>query len=156
MNINLEIDDEMIIPENRFNNEEYIKGRCQNLDNKDKIALGAVLRYIYSFDAPKNVPINWKSVFDTLEEREKIIFKWLRTRITSRLRFIYGDNAIRTARESKYKCKRCSIGDVRVLNLDHVNGRDDLTSFQLLCANCHMIKSRQEDWTGIKRINRNN
>lgn len=57
-------------------------------------------------------------------------------------------------------CVRCGIGDVRVLELDHINGgghserlytdrvsfyaavaRGDRTDIQLLCANCHRIKT---------------
>jgi hypothetical protein len=36
------------------------------------------------------------------------------------------------------------------MNLDHVNGRVAGTPFACLCANCHTIKSRANDWNGEK------
>lgn len=64
------------------------------------------------------------------------------------------------------KCNRCSIIDARVLQIDHVkaihreksgkesghkvalkilNGIIKLSEVQLLCANCHVIKTLEED-----------
>lgn len=40
---------------------------------------------------------------------------------------------------------------VRVLVLDHANGRGDVEHFLFLCAGCHQIKSRVYDWLGRKR-----
>jgi 5-methylcytosine-specific restriction endonuclease McrA len=63
------------------------------------------------------------------------------------------------------KCARCGVQDPRVLTLDHVHGggrrdhakrgthgirRDilkgarDASDFQILCANCHLIKTFHE------------
>lgn len=57
-------------------------------------------------------------------------------------------------------CVRCGIDDERVLQFDHIDGsgryekkrsdtwylsvvRDDRKDLQLLCANCHVIKTRE-------------
>lgn len=66
------------------------------------------------------------------------------------------------------KCVRCGFDDIRCLNLDHIkpilrtrnnlkhksstklqediiHDREDLDNIQILCANCHSIKSYHED-----------
>ena len=43
------------------------------------------------------------------------------------------------------------LSDVRVLSLDHVEGRVQGTPFACLWANCHTLKSRRVDWTGRPR-----
>ena len=52
------------------------------------------------------------------------------------------------AREEQYRCRIYKMSDVRTLRMDHVNGRSDTQNFQLLCSNCHKIKSREIDWKG--------
>jgi len=67
------------------------------------------------------------------------------------------------------KCKNCGIDDYRVLEIDHIiavrrkadsltfevgsrlrqiisNGTRDIKDLQLLCANCHSIKTYNELW----------
>jgi hypothetical protein len=85
-----------------------------------------------------------------LEAAERIVIRWLYTRTNGNLRSSYGASALRAARASRYRCQECNFGDVRVLNLDHVNGRVAGSPFACLCANCHTIKSRKSDWTGEK------
>jgi len=64
-------------------------------------------------------------------------------------------------------CANCGEDDVRVLQIDHINGggsaerktskawgtnllarviSGDVDGLQLLCANCHMIKTWRQDW----------
>ena len=62
------------------------------------------------------------------------------------------------------KCVKCGIGDIRVLQVDHINGggnkerisftptqrrnmimKDDGSKYQLLCANCNWIKGYEKN-----------
>jgi hypothetical protein len=83
-----------------------------------------------------------------LQAAERVVIRWLYTRTNGNLRSSYGASALRAARDSRYRCEACNFGDVRVLNLDHVNGHVANSPFACLCANCHTIKSRESDWTG--------
>jgi 5-methylcytosine-specific restriction endonuclease McrA len=71
------------------------------------------------------------------------------------------------------KCKKCGIKDIRVLEIDHIEPvlrkkwggsgtalvvrieaeLEPLHKFQLLCANCHSIKTIEEDFD--KYLNNN-
>jgi len=61
-------------------------------------------------------------------------------------------------------CKKCGTNDIRVLQIDHKNPigqknrlsgvllvraiitkKENISNLQLLCANCHMIKTFEED-----------
>jgi hypothetical protein len=38
-----------------------------------------------------------------------------------------------------------------VLNLDHVEGHSKKDLFACLCSNCHCLKSRANDWSGVPK-----
>ena len=137
------------IDSTRFNDPGYIESRVTTVPVPDRGSMRTALRYLYQDDGPINLPRARLLAADPhLEPAERIVIRWLYTRTNGNLRSEYGANALRAARSSRYRCEVCGFQDVRVLNLDHVNGRVVDTPFSCLCANCHTIKSRETDWTG--------
>ena len=143
---------EFVINIKRFDDTSYIESRVAAVPKNIQGSLRTTLSYLYLTDGPFNLPKNrFDLAFDYLESAERIIAKWLFTRTNGSERKRYGRRALLAARGSRYRCEHCSFPDVRVLNLDHIQGRVEETSFACLCANCHMIKSRKYDWTGVSR-----
>lgn len=135
----------------RFNDDGYIESRIAAVPVADRGSLRTALGYLYNDDGPVNLPRDRLLVAEPhLEVAERIAIRWLYTRTNGNLRRSYGAAALRAARSSRYRCEVCKFADVRVLNLDHVNGRVAGTPFACLCANCHTIKSRESDWSGEK------
>ena len=134
----------------RFDNPAYIASRLETAPPAARGALRTVLRYLYEGEGPINLPrLRLKSAETLLDSAEVIVARWLYTRTNGSLRASYGANAFRQARKQRYRCEHCGHADVRVLNLDHVQGRDNRDFFACLCSNCHALKSREQDWTGI-------
>src|SRR5262249_33076313 len=141
----------LAIDESRFNDDGYIESRTVTVPVADRGSLRTALGYLYKDDGPLNLPRDRLLVAEPhLEAAERIVIRWLYPRTNGNLRSSYGAGALRAARGSRYRCEVCKFADVRVLNLDHVNGRVAGTPFACLCANCHTIKSRESDWTGEK------
>ena len=141
----------VVIPVERFN-QAYVENRVQLCPEKLRGALRSALSYLYLIDGPINLPRNrLKSAEANLEPGELLLIRWLYTRTNGSLRSTYGSKALRAARAARYRCSECSLADVRVLQLDHVDGHTPDTEFACLCANCHSIKSRDNDWSGKKR-----
>jgi hypothetical protein len=110
------------------------------------------LKYLYMDDGPVNLPRGrLKITKPYLDDAERILIQWLQTRTNGSERKNYGKDALCAARRSRYCCERCGFADVRALNLDHVEGRVADASFACLCANCHAIKSRENDWKGTAK-----
>lgn len=145
--------DSFEVDKSRFNNETHIESRVAAVPVKDRGSLRTALAYLYYDDGPINLPRD-RLVAATphLEVVERLVIRWLYTRTNGKLRRSYGAGALHAARGSRYRCQVCNFADVRVLNLDHVNGRVSGTPFACLCANCHTIKSREIDWTGEKPL----
>jgi hypothetical protein len=136
----------------RFNDIAQIEFRVNAVSKKERGSLRSALRYLYEDDGPVNLlKARLRVAQPHLEEAERIVTRWLHPRTNGHLRKSYGPDALRAARASRYRCEHCGFADVRVLNLDHVNGRVAGALFACLCANCHAIKSRKFDWTGEKR-----
>ncbi len=147
------MNDIVAIDELRFNDDGYIENRAAVVPQLHQGALRSVLRYLYSDDGPLNLPRKRLLAAELyLGTPERFVARWLYTRTNGSLRKTYGAMALRAARASKYRCEVCGFADVRVLNLDHVQGRVAGTPFSCLCANCHTIKSRAVDWTGLSPI----
>lgn len=141
----------------RFNDAAYIETRVAAVPAPDRGSLRTALRYLYLNDGPHNLPAKrLRSAKAHLEAAELLVIRWLFTRTNGRLRNSFGTPALRAARLARYRCQECGFPDIRVLNLDHVDGRVEGTPFACLCANCHTIKSRAQDWTGTKRVRRAN
>jgi hypothetical protein len=139
------------IEADRFNNDHHLETRLAVVPPSHRGALRTALGYLYNDNGPINLPRDRLLLAEVyLEEAERLIIRWLYTRTNGNLRSAYGAVALRAARASRYRCEVCGFADVRVLNLDHVNGRVADTPFKCLCANCHTIKSRENDWTGEK------
>lgn len=137
----------------RFNNDANIEARVAEVPSSDCGALRTALRYLYKDDGPLNLPRDRLLIAEKyLDGAERVLIRWLQTRSNGNLRSSYGTASLVAARSSRYRCDACGFGDVRVLNLDHVNGRIPNTPFACLCANCHTIKSRESDWTGEKPV----
>lgn len=135
-----------------FNNDAIIEARVMAVEVSARGALRTALCYLYKDDGPINLPRDRRITAEPhLRLAEKIVIRWLFTRTNGRLRKTYGADALRAARASRYRCEACGFTDVRVLNIDHVNGRVLGTPFACLCANCHTIKSRESDWNGEKQ-----
>ena len=149
------VDPLYIIPKERFTDIGFIERRVTLAPEAVRGYLRSVLRYLYEADGPTNLPPErFKPAETYLEPAEVIVARWLRNRTSGGLRKDYGKSALIAARSSHYRCIQCSFPDVRTLHLDHVTGRLSPSAFACLCANCHNIKSRNEDWTGKKRSNR--
>jgi hypothetical protein len=139
------------IDRRRFNNDRHIANRILLVPTADRGALRTTLLYLYMDNGPRNLPRNRLLLAEPyLEDAERLVVRWLYTRTSGGLRSTYGATALIAARTSRYRCSVCNFADVRVLNLDHVDGRVNGTTFACLCANCHTIKSRKSDWTGTK------
>ena len=138
----------------RFNNETYISRRVAAAPVSDRGALQTALKYLYMDNGPVNLSRDRLKVARSfLDDAERVVIQWLQTRTNGSERSNYGKDALIAARRSRYCCERCGFADVRTLNLDHVEGRGVATPFACLCANCHTIKSRQEDWIGRTKRN---
>lgn len=135
-----------------FNNDARVDDRVAAVDVAARGALRTALNYLYKDDGPINLPRDRLLTAEPhLGPAEKIVIRWLYTRTNGSLRKSYGADALRAARSSRYRCEVCGFSDVRVLNIDHVDGRVEGTAFACLCANCHTIKSRESDWSGEKQ-----
>jgi hypothetical protein len=140
------------IPDDRFDNTDYIHRRLAAADSSVSGSLRSTLSYLYMMKGPKNLPKDrLKSSEPHLERREFVLVRWLQTRTNGSLRSKYGAKALQAARSAKYKCITCGYSDVRALHLDHIDGHIEGTDFACLCANCHNIKSRACDWSGEKK-----
>lgn len=142
-------DRDFLIPMSRFDNQEDIELRVAQSQRNVRGSLRTALKYLYLSDGPVNLPRDrLKAAEQYLEPAERILARWLQTRTNGRERRNYGAPALRAARLQRYRCEHCGAGDVRVLHLDHVEGRARSTQFACLCANCHNIKSRAHEWRG--------
>lgn len=140
------------IPEDRFDNGEFIERRVSSTPVQVHGAVRTALLYLYSSSGPKNLPRERLKLAEPfVEAREKVLLRWLQTRTNGSLRATYGEKALIAARNSRYRCTGCGFSDVRALQIDHVDGRKKETAFACLCANCHCIKSRAKDWSGTRK-----
>lgn len=145
----IQVSDKFIIDERRFEDADQIEQRVGEAEEKDKGSLRTALKYLYMIDGPVNLPrVRLKTAESYLTVAERLVARYLYTRSNGRLRKTYGAKSLIAARSAKYRCAVCGTPDVRVMNLDHVDKDDPDTEFALLCANCHAIKSREQDWTG--------
>lgn len=145
-------DRDYLIPMDRFDNEEYIKGRVSAVKAEAMGSLRTTLTYLYLTAGPINLPRGRLKISEPfLEPAELILVRWLQTRTNGSERKNYGADALRSARCQRYRCEHCGHADIRVLHLDHIKGRKSEGGFACLCANCHMIKSRQHDWSGVAK-----
>lgn len=141
------IDSIITIDSSRFNDTDYIEFRVEKILDENKGGFRTALKYLYLDEGPINLPRKRLLIAERdLEEAEIIVARWLYTRTNGSLRKQYGADSLKAARLARYKCESCGFSDVRALNLDHVDGRTKLTPFACLCANCHTIKSRANDW----------
>jgi hypothetical protein len=144
---------EFVIPKDRVDARDYIEWRLRSVPDAVKGAIKTTLQYLYLTDGPRNLPADRKRLAEPyLETAERMVVRWLHPRTNGQYRKTYGYPALRAARKARYRCERCGIADVRVLEFDHVDGsRAADRRFAVLCANCHRIKSRAADWTGHSR-----
>lgn len=145
----LDVDDALVIDTGRFDSTTLIEARCLSAPEISRGALRTALSYLYLMNGPINLPRDRLKVARNLLDRaEQVVINWLYTRTNGSLRRQYGAKALVAARNARYRCERCGFPDVRCLNIDHVEGRSDEAHFACLCANCHVIKSREADWGG--------
>lgn len=143
---------EYTINPDAFDNETAITLRCQDLEPKVAKSLRLVLSYLYLTAGPVNLRnVQFNPSAKLLSTAELVMVKYLKSRTNGNGRRRYGQPALRAARKARYRCEACDNADVRVLVLDHANGRDDVENFFMFCADCHQIKSRLFDWSGKKR-----
>lgn len=142
---------EFCVPRDHLNNPELIVQRVERAPAKSRSALRLVLSYLYLIDGPTNLHNQqYREAEPYLEQYEIILSRYLKNRTNGNGRQTYGKPALHHMRSVGYQCECCAYQDVRVLNLDHAQGRSEAVFF-LLCANCHAIKSRIFDWLGKKR-----
>lgn len=136
-----------------FNNAELISKRVNAAEKSAQGSLKSTLTYLYNDEGPRNLDRDrMLAAIPYLSPAEQIVTKWMQTRTNGSERKNYGAGALLAARKTRYRCAVCKFDDVRTLNIDHVDGRVPGTGFACLCANCHTIKSREENWTGVKVI----
>ena len=141
-----------LIPIDRFDSLAYVENRLTGLDSSAVGAMRTTLRYLYMTDGPINLPRDRLKIAEPfLEPAELIVARWLYTRTNGSERNRYGAAALQAARKQRYRCEHCGHADVRVLNLDHNEGRNNREVFACLCTNCHTLKSRAQDWLGISK-----
>jgi hypothetical protein len=145
------VDDQYCIPADRFENLSHIEDRVARTLAQDQGPLRSVLKCLYLFEGPTNIPRDrLKQAHAYLDPAEVVLTRWLATRVSGSLRARYGKESLRRARLARYRCETCLFPDVRALHLDHVHGLL-AKQFACLCANCHNIKSRKDDWDGTKK-----
>lgn len=143
----------LVVDAEAFNNHSLIEERVSAVAAGAQGALRTALCYLYQDNGPLNLPRQRLLVAEEfLDDAERVVIRWLSTRTNGSLRKAYGSAALLAARASRYRCEVCGFQDVRVLNIDHVDGRVIGSAFACLCANCHAIKSRKHDWTGLKLV----
>jgi hypothetical protein len=148
MKFELSLNPEWIIPESNFT-QSYIDSRLSEVIDVDRPFLRSCLNYLYgstkTLDKERLVTSE-----QYLTSAERVLIRWLHTRSNGSERANYGPDCVVVAKASRFRCSQCLNPDVRVLQIDHVNGRgaDVEKSFDCLCANCHMIKSREKNWSG--------
>jgi len=136
------------IPESRFDNLRYIERRVSQAETSHQGRLKSLLKYLYLTEGPRNLPRNaYKTAEIYLSPSEDVAVRWLKSRTNGSARKLYGYNALKAVRESRLRCANCGNSDVRVLQLDHKKKKlANKSKFTCLCANCHQIKSRLENW----------
>lgn len=143
----------LVIDADAFNNDSRIEARVSAVGLGLQGSLRTALCYLYQDHGPLNLPRQRLIMAEEfLDQAERVVIRWLATRTNGSLRRTYGSAALIAARTSRYRCEACGFQDVRVLNIDHVGGHVVGTAFACLCANCHAIKSRKHDWTGLKLL----
>ena len=136
-----------LIPIDRFDNPKYIDTRVAAVDATVAGSVRSALKYLYLTDGPINLPrARMLKALPSLDPAERVVVRWLYTRTNGSERKPYGAAALRAARRQRYRCEHCGHADVRVLNLDHIEGRHNRELFACLCTNCHTLKSRDQDW----------
>lgn len=141
-----------VVPVERFADSHYVEQRLAEVPNEARGAVRTALLYLYAPDGPLNLPRERLKIAKRfVEPRERLLLRWLYTRTNGNLRSTYGAEALAAARAARFRCTTCGFADVRALHIDHVDGRVQTTEFACICANCHNIKSRERDWSGVKR-----
>ena len=124
---------QLMIDPTRFNNTEFIRSRVALASAEDQGSLRSALKYLYLDDGPVNMPLERRKAAEPyLEAAERLLVGWLAIRTNGALAGEYGKDALRAARAARYRCQECGFPDVRVLNLDHVDGRVQGTAFACL------------------------
>jgi hypothetical protein len=143
MDYSVQIGDEWILPEERFDNAALIDVRARNHDPTKRAAFSRAMRFLYMSNGAKNLSRDQMlACLPTLEAREKRAIRWIYTRTNGSERKNYGPDSIVAMRKAKFRCQRCGFPDVRTLQVDHVTGRKAKPFvFQCLCANCHSIET---------------
>lgn len=123
------------VPRDRFDNPEEMERRVSAAPPATQGALRTALRYLCEREGPVNLPADRLNLaFDLLDPAERVVACWLHTRTNGKLRRSYGADALKAARAAGYRCQECGFDDVRVLNLEHVDGRVAGTPFGCLCG----------------------
>lgn len=144
-----EVAEQWIIPAENFSGD-YIESRLLQAPEPARPFLRSTLSYLYLDDGAKTLDRERLVASKPyLTPAELIVVRWLHTRSNGSERKNYGPDCVVSAKKTRYRCNRCKFPDVRVLQLDHVNGRGEgvKREFECLCANCHMVKSRENDWS---------
>ena len=107
------------IEPDRFDDSEYIESRVAQASDEDQGKLRTALRYLYLTDGPVNLPRDRLLASEPyFDEAEAVLARWLYTRTNGSERRNYGQEALKAARNARYRCETCGFADVRCLNLD--------------------------------------
>lgn len=137
-----------VIPEGRVDNEEYVQGRkrelCRGFSHKQRHVRDLIykaLDVLYLGRTDSATHTMWKRMSGVLEPAEVHLLGYFHHRTQGSEKKNYGSECLRAARRAGYRCQQCGFPDVRALQSHHVNGREDNTDFEYLCASCHQIET---------------
>ncbi len=144
-----------VVPRGTIDALPEIHARVLAAPTEVQSALNLVLFYLFKSDGPTNLKnAQYRIAEPYLKDYEIVLARYLKSRTNGNGRRQYGKAGLIALRKSEYRCEVCKEDDVRLLVLDHANGREDTEAFFVFCANCHQMKSRLFDWTGKKRVKR--
>ena len=144
-----------VVPDGTVDDAPSIECRVKSAPKQARGALNLVLSYLFNKSGPTNLKNpQYKIAEAYLTEYEIVLARYLKSRTNGNGRKSYGKAGLNAMRAAAYRCQVCGEGDVRILVLDHANGRNDTEAFFVLCANCHQLKSRLFDWTGKRKANK--
>jgi hypothetical protein len=142
-------DQRFIVPLKLFDSSKAIQHRVDAVAPAVRRSVSLALRYLYLTDGPFNLPrVKLRQAWRSLSEAEQKAVRWLATRTNGSLRKRYGSRALEAAGRSRLRWESRGVAEVRVLNLDHVDGHTPGTAFRCLFTNCHHIKFFHGDWQG--------
>lgn len=121
---------QFVVPKNIIDNDEIITRRVETATPDARSSLKLVLSYLFKSNGPTNLRNRqYSTAKPYLTNYENTLACYLKSRTNGNGRRTYGKAGLLAMRRAGYRCEVCKEGDVRLLVLDHANGRDDVETF---------------------------